>query len=369
MRILTVGNLYPPRHFGGYERVWQAAVGGLRRAGHDVRVLVSDAPGEGEDTDPDIHRDLPWYWRDFEFPRQTLRERRRTERGALRALDRHLAEFRPDVVSWWSMGGLPTALVTRPRVPAIGWVNDVWFVYAPLVDQWRRLPFVRAVDVGPRARWVFCSAALEAAMQREVPGLVDTGVEHQGAGPEFAAAPARPWGWRLLYVGRIDERKGIATAIEALPLLPEATLRIVGEGDAEELVRLRSLAGTLGVAERVTFDGPRSDLPAVYAETDVTVFPVVWFEPYGLVPLESMAVGRPVVATGRGGSADYLRDGENALLFEAEDATALAAAVQRLAGDEALRERLVQGGRELTSRLTEARWLEAVVREHERLLA
>jgi glycosyltransferase involved in cell wall biosynthesis len=119
----------------------------------------------------------------------------------------------------------------------------------------------------------------------------------------------------------------------------------------------------------VTFDGARGDMPAVYAETDVTVFPVVWFEPYGLVPLESMAVGRPVVATGRGGSADYLRDEENTLLFEAEDAGALAAAVERLAGDAGLRERLVRGGRELTSRLTEARWLEAVVREHERLLA
>jgi glycosyltransferase involved in cell wall biosynthesis len=369
MRILTVGNLYPPRHFGGYERVWAAAVGGLRRAGHEVRVLVSDAPGEGEETDPDVHRDLPWYWRDFEFPRQSLRERWRTDRVARRVLDRHLEEFRPDVVSWWSMGGLPTVLIERPRVPAIGWVNDVWFVYAPLVDQWRRLPFVRSVDIGSRARWVFCSAALEAAMKREVPGLRDTRVEHQGPGPEFVSAPPRKWDWRLLYVGRIDERKGIATAIEALPALPAATLRIVGEGDADELARLRALADSLGVAKRVTFDGARSDLPAIYAEADVTVFPVVWFEPYGLVPLESMAVGRPVVATGRGGSADYLRDEENALLFEAEDAAALAAVVERLAGDAALRERLVQGGRELTSRLTEARWLEAVVREHERLLA
>ena len=87
-RILTVGNLYPPRHFGGYERVWSSAVAALRRAGHEVRVLASDASGEGEETDPDVHRDLPWYWREYEFPRQSLRERRRTERGALRALAR-----------------------------------------------------------------------------------------------------------------------------------------------------------------------------------------------------------------------------------------------------------------------------------------
>jgi glycosyltransferase involved in cell wall biosynthesis len=369
MRILTVGNLYPPRHFGGYERVWSAAVDGLRQAGHEVRVLVSDAPGEGKDTDPDVHRELPWYWRDFEFPRQSLVARWRTDRRARRVLDRHLEEFRPDIVSWWSMGGLPTVLLTRPRVPAIGWVNDTWFTYAPLVDQWRRLPLVRSVDIGPRARWVFCSAALEATMRELVPGLDDTAVELQGPSPEFVPAPPRDWGWRLVYVGRIDERKGIDTAIAALTHLPDATLRVVGEGESGALAGLHAQARALGVDERVRFEGARSDVAAVYVDTDVTVFPVVWFEPYGLVPLESMAVGRPVVATGRGGSGDFLRDGENALLFEAGDEVALAGCVERLAGDPALRERLVEGGRELTSRLTQARWLDAVVREHERLLA
>jgi glycosyltransferase involved in cell wall biosynthesis len=71
---------------------------------------------------------------------------------------------------------------------------------------------------------------------------------------------------------------------------------------------------------------------------------VIWPEPWGLVPLEAMALGRPVLATGRGGSGDYLRDGGNALLFEAEDAGALATAATRLADDAALRDRLREGG-------------------------
>jgi glycosyltransferase involved in cell wall biosynthesis len=66
-----------------------------------------------------------------------------------------------------------------------------------------------------------------------------------------------------------------------------------------------------------------------------------------------MAQGRPVVATGRGGSAEYLRDGENCLLYEAGDAAALAAAVRRLAGDDALRARLRAGGLETAPRHTE----------------
>ena len=90
-----------------------------------------------------------------------------------------------------------------------------------------------------------------------------------------------------------------------------------------------------------------------YARADATVFPVRWEEPKGLVPLASMGRGRPVVATGRGGSAEYLRDGENCLLFDAWDADALAAAVRRLAGDPALCQRLREGGLETAPRHTE----------------
>ena len=358
-RVLTVGNLYPPRHAGGYELVWQAAVRALRAAGHEVRVLCSDAPGSGAD-EPGVFRELQWYWREHAWPRRGLRERWRIERGAAAAFDRHMAGFRPDVVSWWSLGGLPLGLLERPRVPAIGWVNDAWPHYGPRVDQWRRLPLVRAVDVACAARWVFCSAALRDALG------MDGSVEHQGVPDFFASVAPEPWGGRLLYVGRLDPAKGIDTAIAALRELPGTSLRVVGGGDPAEERRLRDRAEGLPV----TFDGPvdRDRLPAVYAQADATLFPVTWFEPYGLVPLESMAVGRPLVATGRGGSGDYLRDGENALLFEAGDAAGLAAAVRRLAGDAALRERLRAGGHATAAERTEARWLDAVVREHESLM-
>jgi len=96
------------------------------------------------------------------------------------------------------------------------------------------------------------------------------------------------------------------------------------------------------------------------------VFPVVWEEPWGLVPLEAMALGRPVVATGRGGSGEYLRDDENALLFEAGDAEALAAAVTRLADDPDLRTRLRAGGSATAPLHTEDVFNDAVLREVER---
>jgi glycogen synthase len=180
-------------------------------------------------------------------------------------------------------------------------------------------------------------------------GLTETSVAHQGVDPEvFRPAPRPEWCYRLLYAGRIDPRKGIDLAIGALPELPaEATLEVVGDGDTTHLEELRQLARSLGVVDRVTFrpGEPRSRLRDRYAEADAVVFPVRWREPYGLVPLEAMAVGAPVVATGRGGSGEYLRDQENCLLFDPDQGPrSLAAAVTRLAEDGDLRRRLYEGG-------------------------
>jgi glycosyltransferase involved in cell wall biosynthesis len=148
-------------------------------------------------------------------------------------------------------------------------------------------------------------------------------------------------------------------------------LTIVGEGDRAAEEAFNAHAERLGVSHRVRRKGflTRSELPEAYDACDVVVFPVVWEEPWGLVPIEAMALGRPVVATGRGGSGEYLRDGDNALLFPAGDAVALAAAVQRLADEPALRARLREGGLATAPKHTEDVFNAAVAEEVERLCA
>jgi glycosyltransferase involved in cell wall biosynthesis len=74
------------------------------------------------------------------------------------------------------------------------------------------------------------------------------------------------------------------------------------------------------------------------------------------VPLEAMARGRPVAATARGGSAEYLRDGENCVVFTPGDAGSLVSALRRLAGDQELRDRLREHGLATASEHTEARF-------------
>src|SRR5204862_4190777 len=158
------------------------------------------------------------------------------------------------------------------------------------------------------------------------------------------------WGWRMLYAGRISPEKGVDVAVAALDALPEASLVLAGRGDTvPEHPRLT-----------VTESAP-DELASVYAAADCVLFPVVWPEPWGLVPLEAMSVGRPVIATGTGGSREYLRHELNCLLYEPRDSSqALADAVHRLAGDEALRLRIREHGFETASRYTERAYNEMI---------
>jgi glycogen synthase len=389
VRVLAAGNMYPPHHFGGYELVWRAAMRHLEAHGHEVRVLTTDLRIDtDEPDDPGVRRELRWYWRDHGFPPLSRLERLRLERHNARVLRRELRRFRPGVVTWWSMGGMSLSLLERVRragVPAVAFVHDDWLDYGRLADGWTRelagAPLrVRAlaelvtgaptrVDLEHAARYVFVSETTRSRALAAGVRPASTGVAHSGIDPGFIGpAPEREWAWSLLYVGRLDERKGVDTAVKAMAHLPDgALLTLVGGWDESEERRLRELAREAGVEERVRFAGQRSraEVRAAYDESDAVVFPVRWEEPWGLVPLEAMARGRPVVATGRGGSGEYLRDGENALLFEVGDARALAACVTRLAGDRELRRRLVEAGLETAPLYTEDQLNAAVLREVE----
>jgi glycosyltransferase involved in cell wall biosynthesis len=361
--------MYPPHHYGGYELVWRSAVEHLRSRGHEARVLTTDTRiATAEPDGPDVHRELRWHLRDGEFESLAWPSVIAMTRHNHTILERHVREFQPDVVTWWSMGGLSLTLleaVRRRSIPAVAFVHDEWLDYGRRVDPWlhrftgprrsrlaplaeRLLGVPARVDLAAAARYVFVSEftrrqAIDAGVE-----LMDTAVAHSGIHPDFIdPAPEHVWRWRLLYVGRIDRRKGVDTAVEALTHLPpEARLTVVGGWDEGAEADLAAVAEDIGVRDRVTFAGQREreQVADAYGEADAVLFPVRWGEPWGLVPLEAMARGRPVVATGRGGSGEYLRNGENCVLFEADDATALAAAVKLLASDAGLRHRLCEHG-------------------------
>lgn len=403
MRVLNIGLLYPPHHRGGYEIVWEGAVRAIRGRGHAIRVLASDyraserlphrseqAPGTAA-----VYRELRTYLDNAAQGPVGLdvRQRLQLERHNSAVLGRHLREFTPDVVCWWGMGGMSLMLIEQVRragIPSVFMVHDTWPEYGISTDGWTRMtrrrpvrrlaPLLEALlrlpmrlDLQGAGTFLFNSAWTREALAkggfRPARSLVVTPGVHQ----RYRATPAREgWGGRLLYVGRLDAVKGVDVILDALVLLPESvSLTLVGSGGGRYEAQLREQADALGVRDRLELAGPADpeELPSVYAQADAVVFPVRWEEPWGLVPLEAMAVGRPVIATARGGALSYLRDAVNTLVVPVDDPPALSAAVRRLAGDPALRGSLREGGLRTAAEHSAARFEREIVEEVERASA
>nr|BFD89303.1 glycosyltransferase family 1 protein [Kitasatospora sp. Xyl93] len=181
--------------------------------------------------------------------------------------------------------------------------------------------------------------------------IVPCGVDPDRFSPQGDVAP-RSAPHRLLMVGRLVARKGVATALEALARLPDTELVIAGGPPAERLDadpecrRLRALAVEHGVADRLVLLGgvPNTRMPALLRSADLVVCPA-HYEPFGIVPLEAMACGVPVVATAVGGHLDTVADGRTGLLVPSGSGAALAAAAARLLGDHRLRRDFGAAGR------------------------
>ncbi|MFH8369885.1 glycosyltransferase [Streptomyces sp. NPDC018031] len=182
--------------------------------------------------------------------------------------------------------------------------------------------------------------------------VVPCGVDPYRFSPRGPGVPRRTDRHLLVQIGRLVPRKGAGLSIAALVLLPGAELVIAGGpppdrlGTDPEACRLRDLARDLGVADRVRFTGgvPRVAVPALLRTADVVLCPAD-YEPFGIVPLEAMACGTPVVASAVGGQRDTVEDRVTGRLVPPGDPVALAEATAGLLADPALRAACGAAGR------------------------
>ena len=153
---------------------------------------------------------------------------------------------------------------------------------------------------------------------------------------------------RILFVGRLSEVKGVELLLDALALLPpEYELVVAGDGYNRKNVE-EHLKRTGVAEERVIFDGyvdSQERLQSLYQSAAVVAIPSLWPEPFGIVGLEALKQGKPVVAFDVGGIREWLSDGNVGLLADPGDARDLAAKLLQLLRDPARRRRLGLSGR------------------------
>jgi rhamnosyl/mannosyltransferase len=178
-----------------------------------------------------------------------------------------------------------------------------------------------------------------------IPFGIDVGRYRAADASRVRDLASRVEGPRVLFVGRLVYYKGAAVLIDAMASCP-GSLVLVGDGPLE--AELRRRAADRGVLDRILFAGRVSDddLVAYYRAADVLVLPsVARSETFGVVQVEAMAAGLPVISTDLPTGVPWVnQDGVTGLVVPPGDAPALAAALNALLGDPALRARLGQNG-------------------------
>lgn len=368
MRVLYCTDTYPPQ-LNGVSVVTSLSVKGLTDRGWDCAVVAPRYPAAlgsnwGEASAPEDHpaelisvssMSLPGYPEiRVALPRPGI-------------IEDLVKRFRPDIVhsaTEFGVGRMGQIAAVRAKLPMVSSYHTDFAKYADAYGTgWLRRPVSSYLGrFHRRSRRVFTpsSASREELMRLDVRDVevwgrgVDAELFHPGRrSQEMRAAFGMGSRFTFLYVGRLAPEKRAEQVVHAFRLasesLPRGVIHLImaGTGPCEAELRAAAPPGVsfLGFLER------RGRLPDLYANCDAFVFASVT-ETLGLVVLEAMASGLPVIAAPAGGVGDHLRDGKNGLSCAEGDAGSMAAAMVRLAEDWALTQRLSRGARRTAESLT-----------------
>lgn len=348
MRVGIVSQSYYPRYGGVTEHVHNSAAE-LRRRGHEV-MIVTGRCHDGQESGPTdgverIGRNvlIPF---NRAFVDLTLGfGLRRQMRRLLRAHDFDVLHIHNP-----SAPTLPLLALEEARCARVGTFHST-AGRTLLQDAFRDVLAAKVMRLDAR---IAVSRSAEAASRLYYPGdyhVIPNGVDVGRFHPEIE--PFERWRdpsrVNLLFVGRLDPRKGLHYLIAAMPEVVERTggrARLLIVGDSVLRPRFEAQVSR-ALRDHIHFLGrvPGADLPRWYATGDLFVSPASSNESFGIVLLEAMAAGRPVVATDLPGYRSVIQPGVNAEAFPPGDVASLARVLAALAVDPARRALLAQRGR------------------------
>ena len=181
--------------------------------------------------------------------------------------------------------------------------------------------------------------------------------------------PAQP---TMTFLGRATATKGWAYFIQALGMLPEGVRGLmIGSFDEAARSQAMQMAERAGCASRLRLEPwvAREDIHTIYERTSVLVFPSIWPETLGIVGIEAMAMGVPVVASGIGGVREWLVDGETGRLAAPKSAGDLADGVRELVGAEQNRRYGTAGQRLIRDKFLPEKHLSKLLQTYEKVQA
>ncbi|MGQ9684256.1 MAG: glycosyltransferase [Anaerolineae bacterium] len=361
MRILHIYKDYYPV-LGGIENHVRLLAEAQAARGHEVTVLVTARGGRGEVVHAGGVRVI-----------KAARLATVASTPLSLALVLALRGQRPDIAHVhvpYPVGETANWLLGRGRRAVLTYHSDVvrqrgWLrLYAPVLG--RVLAAADAILV-TSPQYLRSSPFLQPVARkcRVVPLGIDTAA-YASADPARVAALRERFGTPLLlFAGRLRYYKGLQYLLQALTQVDDVRLVVVGAGPMAR--EWQALAGELGVQSRVTFCGEVADedLPAYYHAADIFVLPACErAEAFGLVQVEAMAAGRPVVSTELGTGTSFVnQDGVTGLVVPPRDAHALAVACRRLLNDVNLRARLGAAAQERARSLFDAQAMVQQVEE------
>lgn len=339
LRILQVNKAYYP-HIGGIETLVRSFSKGLQQHA-EVKVLVCQEKGKGEDR---IVEGVPVHYASslgtyFSCPLSFsfVRKFRQMAKWA-DVIEMHMP---------FPLGDLACLLSGYRGAVVVAWHSDVvrqkklMRFYRPLL-----MRFLQRVDCIIVATPGHIESSPTLSQFREKCRVIPYGIDvdaYRGAKrlPVLRERQNDSKSVRVLFVGRFVYYKGIEVLLEAFRQVHGCELFLVGHGTEEMESKLQQMVQTGGMTQRVHFLGNLSDeaLRAAFADCDLFVLPsVANSEAFGLVQLEAMVYGKPVINTALATGVPYVSlDGVTGLTVRPEDPQALAEAIQKLADDPALR--------------------------------